>query len=49
MRKSEFLMLKELKSAPHLNDRNAKEAIIITMGLSDIYYPKEGYDSTYYH
>jgi len=37
-----------MKEIDRLVDRSAKEAIIIAMGLSDIYNPKEGYDSKYY-
>ncbi len=38
-----------MKEINRLEDRGTKEAIIITMGLSNIHHPKEGHDSAYYH
>ncbi len=38
-----------MKKISRLMDRSTEEAIIITMGLSDIYNPKEGHDSAYHH
>ncbi len=38
-----------MKEINRLENRGAEEAIIITMGLSDIYNPKEGYNSADHH
>jgi hypothetical protein len=38
-----------MKEINRLVDRSNEEAIIITMGLSNINHPKEGHDIAYYH
>jgi len=38
-----------MKEINRLVDMSNEEAIIITMGLSDIYHSKKGHDSAYYH
>jgi hypothetical protein len=38
-------LMKEINRLEGIGVPEAEEAIIITMGLFDIYHPKEGYDS----